>query len=583
MTRDYASIATAYAEDVVDGRVLAGNLVRLACKRHLKDLEKSLRKSYPYTFDPDYAGFACQFIEALPHTKGKWAVARHGVSRNIRLEPWQIFFIACLFGWIHKATGLRRFRKAYLCVPRKNGKSIIAAGIGLLMLAADEEQGAEVFSGATSEKQAWEVFRPARLMALQTPGLRKRFGVRVNAKSLHVFRTGSRFEPVIGDPGDGASPSCAIVDEFHEHKDDNLYDTMLTGMGSRDQPLMLVITTAGTDLAGPCFALQDDVSQILRGLVQDDEQFGIIYSVDEDDEWTTEKALRKANPNYGVSVSGEYLASRQAEAIRSSRKQNTFKTKHLNIWCGARSPWMNLEAWEAVKDVSLRIEDFLREPCWIGLDLSSKIDLSAAVKIFVRKLPTPIRNPETGETSLQELDHYYAFGRYYVPEERVLEPEKKHYAGWVAEGFLIQTGGAVIDHNRIELDLVDDSEKYQLEEVGFDPYGATQLVSNLQDLHGIDTVEIPQGVKHLSDPMKWVEAMVLAGRFHHDGNPVFTWAVANVTARVDGNENVYPRKERPENMIDPAVAAIMAMARAMVGESRWTTESPVRVFGRQPT
>lgn len=580
--RDYASIASGYAKDVVAGRILACKWVRLACNRHLRDLESSSRKRYPYTFDAGQANFACRFIEALPHTKGRWAVARHGDSRNIRLEPWQVFFIASIFGWVHKSNGLRRFRKAYLEVPRKNGKSIKAAGIGLLMLAADEEFGAEVFSGATSEKQAWEVFRPARLMALQTPGLRKRYGVRVNAKSLHVFRTGSRFEPVIGKPGDGASPSCGIVDEFHEHDDDDLYDTLLTGMGAREQPLMLIITTAGTNLAGPCYAMHDDVQQILQGTVEDDELFGIIYTVDDGEKWTTDEALKMANPNYGVSVSAEYLASRQAEAVRSSRKQNTFKTKHLNLWCGARSPWMNLEEWEKAKDTELRLEDFSRESCWIGLDLSSKIDLSAAVKIFTRKLPTPVKDPDSGIIEIQELDHYYAFGRYYVPEERVSDPEKRHYQGWVKDGYLIQTGGAVIDHKRIERDIVDDSERYQLEEVGFDPYGATQLVSALQDDHGIDTVEIPQGVKHLSDPMKWVEAMILAGRFHHDGNPVLTWAMSNVTARVDANENVYPRKERPENMIDPAVATIMAMARAMVGESKWITESSVRTFPKRP-
>jgi phage terminase large subunit-like protein len=573
--RDYVATANQYADAVVSGEILACRWVKLACARHLKDLKASSRKSYPYEFDVDSASYACRFTELLPHTKGQWAVGRSDGSIRIVLEPWQVFFLCALFGWVHKSTGLRRFRKAYLEVPRKNGKSILAAAIGLLMFAADDEYGAEVYSGATSEKQAWEVFRPAKMMAERTPGLRNRFGISVNAKTLNIPTTGSRFEPVIGNPGDGASPSCAIVDEFHEHRDDSLFDTMLTGMGSRQQPLMLVITTAGTDLAGPCYAMHGDLRQVLAGVIQDPELLGIIYTVDEGEDWTSEAALRKANPNYGVSVSPEYLASRQAEAIRSSRKQNTFKTKHLNLWGGARSSWMNLEAWEAAKDATLRLEDFVRESCWI------KIDLSAAVKIFVRNLPTEVRNPETGEVEVQELDHYYAFGRYYVPEERVLEPEKKHYAGWVAEGSLIQTGGAVIDHNRIELDLVDDSEKYQLEEVGFDPYGATQLVSNLQDQHGIDTIEIPQGVKHLSDPMKWVEAMVLAGRFHHDGNPVLTWAVANVTARVDANENVYPRKERPENMIDPAVATIMAMARAMVGESRWTTESPVRVFTRR--
>lgn len=566
---DYAAVAEKYARDVVSGDILACRWVKLACRRHLNDLQKSRRKTFPFRFDPDAAEYACRFIELLPHTKGKWA--RGGLGSNlIELQPWQVFFVASIFGWLRKDTGLRRFRKAYLCVPRKNGKSILAAGIGLFMLAADEEFGAEVYSGATSEKQAWEVFRPARDMVQKTPGLRNRFGVAVNAKTLHIEESGSRFEPVIGKPGDGASPSCAIVDEFHEHQTDDLYDTMLTGMGAREQPLMLVITTAGSDLAGPCYALQEDVQNVLKGLYSDDELFGVIYSIDTDpkagpvDDWTSEAAARKANPNYGVSVDGEYLQSRRQEAVRSSRKTNIYKTKHLNLWVHARVAWMDMEAWAGLADTSLRVEDFAGESCWLGLDLSSKIDLSAAVKMFKREID--------GE------DHYYAFGRYYVPESRVEEPEKRHYQGWVADGALIATEGSVIDHAQIRDNIVADSEAFQLEEVGFDPYGATQLVSELHDEYGITTVEIPQQVKHLSDPMKWVEAMVLAGRLHHDGNPVLTWAMSNVTARVDANENVFPRKERPESMIDPAVALIMAMARAMVGESNVFSESSVTLW-----
>ncbi len=217
--RGYAAIAEAYAREVVAGEIPACKWVRLACKRHLADLKRQKRRDFRFRFDEEAAAHVCHFIELLPHTKGVWAT-QPGQARRIHLEPWQVFILVVVFGWLHKDSGLRRFRKVYVCVPRKNGKSIIAAGIGLYMLAGDGEHGAEVFSGATTEKQAWEVFRPAREMALQTPGLQNRFGVAVNAKTLHVVATGSRFEPVIGKPGDGASPSCAIVDEFHEHDSD---------------------------------------------------------------------------------------------------------------------------------------------------------------------------------------------------------------------------------------------------------------------------------------------------------------------------------------------------------------------------
>jgi phage terminase large subunit-like protein len=556
----YAERAERYARAVVTGKVSACRYVRLACQRHLDDLTASKKKAFPYRYDAAKTNRVCAYLELLPHIKGPWALRRE----KILLQDWQCFVYGVPFGWLKKSNGLRRFRRTYVEVPRKNAKSTGTAGLGLFMLTADGEHGAEVYSGAGSEKQAWEVFGPARLMAKNTPELQAAYGLEVNAKSLTVPAKACKFEPIIGKPGDGASPSFSITDEFHEHDSDEQFDTMVTGMGSREQAMAWVITTAGTDLAGPCYALRTEVVQMLEGVIPNDELFGMIYTIDEGVDWTSDAALRMANPNMGVSVFEDYLKSQQRDAINSARKQNTFKTKHLNIWGGARTAWMNMEAWNALADQTFDPEQFAKESCWTGLDLSSKIDLSAAVKVFVR--------PVDG------VDHYYVFGRYYVPEERVAEPDKRHYQGWVLDGALIATDGAVIDHALIRDDLVADSEAFQLEEVGFDPYGATQLVSELQDEYGITTVEIPQQVKHLSDPMKWTEAMVLARRLHHDGNPVLTWAISNVTARVDANENIFPRKERPEAMIDPAVGLIMAMSRAMAGESNVFSESSVTLW-----
>ena len=251
----FAAIATQYACDVVDGRIAACKWARLACQRHLNDLA---RTSWQYTFNPELTDVngklyypverICKFAQMLPHIKGDWAAR----GERIRLEAWQVFVLASIFGWVHRDTRRRRFRIADLYVPRKNAKSTIAAVIGAYMLAADGEYGAEVYSGATSEDQAYEVFRPARLMAATTPEYCKHYGVTVNISNLAIVSTNSKFEPVIGKPGDGASPSCAIVDEYHEHKTSALYDTMETGMGARSQPLLLIITTAGSDISGPC-------------------------------------------------------------------------------------------------------------------------------------------------------------------------------------------------------------------------------------------------------------------------------------------------------------------------------------------
>lgn len=241
--------ANQYARDVVRGKIVACQFVIQACQRHLDDLMAEKSKSFRYRFDKDLAERAAKFIQLLPHTKGEWAFKRMPIT----LEPWQLFVICCAFGWVNKGSRLRRFREVYTEIPRKNGKSAISAGVALYCFACDNEFGAEVYSGATTEKQAWEVFRPARLMCKRTPMLTEAFGIEVNASNMNRPEDGARFEPLIGNPGDGSSPHCAVVDEYHEHATDALYTTMLTGMGARRQPLMWAITTAGYNIEGPCY------------------------------------------------------------------------------------------------------------------------------------------------------------------------------------------------------------------------------------------------------------------------------------------------------------------------------------------
>lgn len=262
----HVEIGNRYARDVVAGKVPANKWVKLACQRHLDDLARQKSRDFDYRFDPAAAERACRFIELMPHTKGAWA--RRG--ERLVMSPWQVFLTISIFGWLQKVDGFRRFRRALLLVPRKNGKSAWAAAVGNYMLTADGEAGAEVYSGATTEKQAWEVFRPARLMAQKTPEFREHYGVQVNAKSIFMLANESRFEPLIGKPGDGASPHLAIVDEYHEHDTDDLLATMETGMGARDQPLVLVITTAGSDISGPCYSMVLDARRMLDGIIEDD-------------------------------------------------------------------------------------------------------------------------------------------------------------------------------------------------------------------------------------------------------------------------------------------------------------------------
>lgn len=551
--------ALAYARGVASGKIIACQWVRLACKRQLEDLKRSRSKAFPFKFDLAKAERACVFAELFPHVKGQWAVPQPGKpnATKIKLQPWQCFTRAVRWGWVEKKTGRRRFRTSYIEVPRKNGKSVDAALDGLYAFAADGEYGAEVYSGATTEKQAWEVFRPAKQMAERTPPFLEAYGVQVNASNMAIPGNGSRFEPIIGKPGDGASPSLAITDEYHEHPDSTQYDTMVTGMGARAQPMMLTITTAGENMEGPCYALHERVQRMLKGTEPDERLFGIIYTIDEADDWTSETALRKANPNFDVSVSGDFLRRQQANAIASSRDQNIFKTKHLDVWVTARAAWLNSEWWAKAADKTLKLADFRGEPCWIGLDLAAKIDLAAKALVFKRMV--------------EGVEHYYVFGECYVPEATIAEPKNRHYQGWQHDGWLTATEGQAIDQERIKDGLLQDGHTFQVEAIGFDQWGATKLMQELQE-EGLPVIEIPQNVKHLSEPMKLLEAALKEERVHHDGNPCHAWQMGNVTVKEDANENIFPRKEKRENKIDFAVALVMAFGRAVLAEPAWDGE-----------
>lgn len=538
----YVATATGYARDVVEGKVLAARPVRLACKRHLDDLTRSKTAAFPFKVDARKAGRVCAFVEHLPHIKGEWARRRE----PIHLEPWQTFILVSLFGWVHKRTGLRRFRRAYVEVPRKNAKSTLAAGVGLYMVTADGEHGAEVYCGATTEQQGWEVFRPAKFMVERTAALRTALGVEAHAATIAVANTGSRMEPVIGRPGDGASPSCAIVDEYHEHPTSDLFDTMITGMGARAQPLAFVITTAGVNLEGPCFRMNRELRAVLEGTVEDDELFGVIYTIDDDDDWTTEAALWKANPNAGVSVGIDYLRSQQKQAIVNASRSGVFRTKHLNVWVTARSPYFNVEAWRKCEE-AIALDAFAGEPVILFLDLASKKDLAVRVAVFRRE------------------GVFYAFPRFWLPRDRVEEVTTAPYSTWLDEGWLDATEGNIIDFAAIEEDLRDLASRFEIKEVAFDPFQATQLATRM-GAEGFPMVEYGATVKNFSEPMKQLDALILAGRIRHDGNPVLTWNLGNVVARVDAKDNVYPRKEQPENKIDGAVALIGAMGRWLGAE-----------------
>lgn len=546
-----------YAKRVIGGKIPACKWIMLLCQKHLDDLEQAKSDGFPFYFDPAKAEKVAKFLQLLPHTKGKWA----GKKELVKLEPWQLFSVCVPFGWIRKKDDTRRYRTILIFVPRKNGKSIIGGGVGLYMLTADGEFGAEVYSGATTEKQAWEVFRPAKLMVERTPALKEHFAVEVNASNICRLEDGSRFEPVIGKPGDGSSPSCSIVDEYHEHKDSTLFDTMETGMGAREQPVMLVITTAGSSIGGPCHQLVRDSERMLEGVLKRDDLWSALYTIDEGDDWASEDVLIKANPNYGVSIAGDFLLARQRDAMQSASKQATFRTKHLNEWVGAKNAWLNMLRWRQCPERKT-LAELEGRPCFIGLDLASKIDIAGNVLVFPPVADDPL---------------WHVHGRYYLPEVRVIEEldgNTDRYREFDALGLLTLTDGEVIDFEVIKEDLREFSGRFDVQQVAYDPWQATQLAQEMES-EGLLMVEVRQTVQNISEPMKELEALVLQKKLAHGDCPILTWMASNVVAKLDVKDNIYPNKERPENKIDGIVALIMALSRAIAG--RETTLSDICV------
>lgn len=546
---EFVERAERYVDAVLAGKIPACKWIVLACKRHREDRKRARARSFPYIFDEEAASAVCEFAEMLPHVKGEWAERRE----LIVLRDWQCFILCSLFGWRSRKTGLRRFREAYLQIPRKNGKSVLAAIIGLYMWSMDGEAGAEVYSGATTEKQAWEVFRPAKLMLERTPELMAELGIKyAPARSLTIPEDLSRFEPVIGKPGDGSSPSCAIADEFHEHATSDLVDTMKTGMLARRQPLLLQITTAGNNLAGPCYDKYASATKVLEGVLDNEQLFIVIYTIDETDDWADPRALPKANPNFGVSVSAEDLAADQRQAVLNPADQNRFRTKHLNVWCAAKIAWMPIVQWDLCGDEQLSLDEFMGQPCIGILDLASKDDIAAFVLLF--------------EKTLNGIKHIYSFEKYYLPEETILAtgPNSTHYRKWHHQNLITVTDGAEIDFDRIGEDVLDAKNKFQFRELVYDPWRATQLAHQMQK-SGATIVEVRQTVQNISAPMKEMLSAVKGCRFHHTGNPVTKWMVSNVVAKADAKDNIYPRKEKAHMKIDGAVAIIMGVSRVLAG------------------
>lgn len=556
----YVEAALGYARAVVAGEIPACKWTILACQRQLDDLEHEPGDDWPWVFDPDRAARPCEFIELLPHIKGKWA--REG--RRIKLEPWQCFMLTTVFGWIHRDTGLRRFLEFYEEVPRKNAKSTIGSGLLLFMLSADGEHGAECYTAATTRDQARIVFDDARAMAERTPDLRTYLGVAIMQHSLTVAHTASKAAPLAaeGSTLDGLNVHFALLDELHAHKTRAVYDVIDTARGAREQSLLGTITTAGTDRSGICYERRTHLTKILERVVRDDRVFGVIYSIDDNDDPFDPAVWAKANPNYGVSVMPDDLAAaaKKAEAMPSAL--NNFLTKRLNVWVSGESPWMDMRAWDRCGELALRdLTPYHGAKAWIGLDLAQKKDFAALSLVFEADFLVP------GPDGVYVPERKWCVcTRLYLNELAIQESGNAHLSGWARQGYVQVTDGDITDFDVVADDLRQLCRNFDVQEIAFDPALSMYFAGKLIE-EGLPLVEITQRALFFTPPLIQVENLVLEKKLRHDGNPVMTWMVSNLVVKVSKfNELRAPTKERPENKIDGPIAMLMALGRALANE-----------------
>ncbi|HJT63093.1 MAG TPA: terminase large subunit [Burkholderiales bacterium] len=620
---DYVARAESYARRVIAGDILACKWVKAACQRQLDDLARVAARdeAWPFYFDCEEAIRWCQFVELMPHVKGDLAKPERTeeglVYPKIVLEDAQAFFIAVLFGWLRVDNRLRRFRRAYLEEARKNTKSTLLAALALGMLAIDGEEGPEVYTAATKKDQAKIIWEEVACEMVRRQPEFKQLGVAFNKSRMYCTRNGGKFTPLARDYGslDGLNTSCFISDEMHAQKDRGLYDVLDSSTGGRSQPLGIGITTAGTDRSGVCYAQRSYLVKILNavlhrhgglgytikgGTAEDETYFGLIYTLDDsygdkraDDDWGDEAVWAKANPMLLATHNAAYAAGLLADlraqcrrALSMPSEQSEFRTKRCNQWLNADVAWMDMAAWRRCEDAELAEDEFTGADCIAALDAAFKTDLFAKVKLF------------------EKSGHYYAFGRYYAPARMLNLKGNDHLKSWAEHGLIVETPGEVVDIEAVREDLIGtaalvkragparaalirgarpevpgDAGRHNLTEIAFDPAQLTQFAGEMIE-DGYTMVEMRPTVLNFSEPMKFLEELVLQGKFHHDGDPVLEWMISNVVCHRDRKDNIYPNKERPENKIDGVIGLLMTLARRIanpVKESVYKTRGLVSV------
>lgn len=521
-------------DDVLSGKIVSGELIKAACRRYKNDLKQAKDKGWK--FNRNKAEAVIEYFSLIYQWKGEWA------GKPIELLPWQQFIIWNVYGW-EKSDGTRRFRYSYTEVAKKNGKTAMMAGAALWAIDMDGEAGAEVYVAATKSEQAMICFRDCKKFVEASPDLRSEFELLQYAVYNPV--NNSSIKPLSKDTKsqDGINTHTAIIDEYHAHKNDEMFDNIKSSTMARRQPLVHIITTAGFDMTSPCYDFRQTASDVVRGLKEDDALFVAIHSMDEEDDWTDYNNWIKSNPSLGQTLSLESLLDELTRVQNQPSKQYGFRVKNLNQWVNQPKHWISDEDWMACgKQYSAN--DLKGMSCCGGLDLAAVRDLAALSLNF-----------DMPDGSVQTLQWYW------LPEataEKLYGEHGDNYRFWAESGFIKLTDGNAIDHRVIQKDIEALSKIYDIKCLGYDPYQSIETIVFLQDV-GIDCKGFGQNIKSMSTPSKELESRVIDGRICHNFNPVTRWMMNNCTTYTDPNDNIKVKKSNEKGKIDGVIAIIIGL------------------------
>lgn len=520
-------------------------ILEVVSMRKLKKYKPTKFMAKTSHYDKDAADYAVMFIESLCHTKGTWA------GKPFELIDWQEQIIRDLFG-VLKPNGYRQFNTAYIEIPKKQGKSELAAAVALLLLCGDGEERAEVYGCAADRNQAKIVFDVAVDMVRFCPALSKRVKILESQKKITYLPTNSSYQVLSADVANkhGFNTHGVIFDELHTQPNRKLFDVMLQGSGdARMQPLYFLITTAGNDTNSICYEVHQKAIDIAEGRKVDPTFYSVIYGAAEDEDWTDPKVWKKANPSLGITVGIDKVKAACESAQQNPGEENAFRQLRLNQWVKQSVRWMPMDKWDACA-FPVSEDDLEGRICYGGLDLSSTTDITAFVLVF---------------PPLDEEDKYYVLPYFWIPEETLdLRVRRDHvpYDLWERQGVLMTTEGNVVHYGYIEKFIEQLGERFNIREIAFDRWGAVQMVQNLEGM-GFTVVPFGQGFKDMSPPTKELMKLVLEEKIAHGGHPVLRWMMDNIYIRTDPAGNIKADKEKSTEKIDGAIATIMGLDRAI--------------------